>query len=225
MSDRDFGIAVRDANRIDACFDELLMALMARPPIEGDDLHYFSRFSMSPHDEESVHEWNSRDLATVIMREAAPSKFPIWLRMAEDEVIVDPSAMKDLDNRTWRKGLYRINGMPKSNLEGRPLWVKTADWTAFLNDLLTERNGGGKASDSAPKSNRLASRRVGRPTGAGEINDTPHLVAMKAMIDNKQVTSVLQAATLLAPQATGASIEAIISRLRSKYSSWSSAAK
>lgn len=133
---RDFGIAVQNAVRLGDCFAELAALLKSQQPMPGDEEHYVSRFSIHPHDEAVVHEWNSRDLAYYIFeREAVEGRLPVWVRLLDEEIKADPSAFIDVDRRTWSNGVFRGAGRGPTYLYGRPLWVKHSDSQALLNRI------------------------------------------------------------------------------------------
>lgn len=139
---RDYGIAVADAKRLNDCWHELSEAFAARPALEGDEAHWFQQAGASPGNEEWVHQVNSRNVAEIMLRGAIRDRaFPIWLRLAEGEVRADPHAITSVSHKTLATGLYLTENYPKSNLEGRPLWIKNADWHRFYAGLMASRYG------------------------------------------------------------------------------------
>lgn len=219
---RDFGIAVQGALRVDDCLKELWDSLAARPRLDGDEAHYYSRFSMHPHDEEMVHHRNSRDLAVELIHAAVFEKaLPIWLRLERDEALADAGAFLKPDRRTWTKGFYRSD-RGGTHLDGRPLWVKRADWTAFLGRLLSERYGAGHATLAAgpdrAESERGPRRRGRRPGSGGYVkSDAPLLDEMRKLIADGDASSANDAARIVAPKAKGASLASRQDRLRQRY--------
>lgn len=139
---RDYGIAVADAKRLNDCWHELAEAFQARPPLEGDEAHWFQHAGASPGNEEWVHQVNSRNVAEIMLRGAIRDRaFPIWLRLADGEVRADPNAIASISHKTLATGLYLTENYPKANLEGRPLWIKNADWHRFFSGVMASRYG------------------------------------------------------------------------------------
>lgn len=139
---RDFGIAVTDARRLHDCWHELTEAFATRPAREGDEVHWLTRASASPGNEEWVHRVNSRDVAEIMLRGAIRDRaFAIWLRLADGEVQADPNATNSLSHKTLATGRYLTENYPKSNLEGRPLWIKNRDWRRYYAGLIASRYG------------------------------------------------------------------------------------
>jgi hypothetical protein len=139
---RDFGIAVTDAKRLDDCWHELTEALAARPPGDGDEAHHFQRTQASPGNEEWVHHANSRNLAEILLRDAIlQRKLPFWLRLREEEALVDSNAIKNVTHKFFTTGRYLTYDRPESYLERRPLWIKNMDWAQFYSGVMASRYG------------------------------------------------------------------------------------
>ncbi len=156
---RDLGIAVTDAVRLHDCRASLAEAFAARPSLDGDTAHWFSRMAATPGNEDWVHKINSRNVADVVLGEAVASgALPIWVRLKDGEHLVDPYGLTNLSRRTLVTGVYLTDNWPKANLEDRPLWVKHQDWQRLFTDIMEQRYGdrtndlvaSGKCSDDLP---------------------------------------------------------------------------
>ena len=144
---RDYGIAVSDAVRLNDCYRELSEALKALPAIDGDEEHYFQGVWATPGNEEWVHSVNSRNVAEIVIRKAILERtLPIWIRLADRDELVDGNAINKVEHNTLAAGAYLTYNQPKSFLEGRPLWIKRADWERFHVHVLSERCDKAKSS-------------------------------------------------------------------------------
>lgn len=158
VDQRDTGIAVQGARRINECWSELSAELARHPSIEGDEDLHTSRYDIvgsdgtrSAEDLEHIHAANSRDVAWHLMaRVIADGDLSIWLRMPEGEVLADPQALGTLERRSFSTGEFRTWSVPKGPLEFRPLWIKDRDWRAFIKITLAARGRAPSPSGEAP---------------------------------------------------------------------------
>lgn len=143
---RDFGIAVADAIRLNDCFHELNTAFCARPLVDGDeDLSKHRQFLATPDTPEHrewLHRVTCQEVAQQYIRAAILKRdFSLWIRIATGDEKVDPYAIITVDHRTISAGAYHTFSHPKTYLEGRPLWVKAAEWRRFFERTNDERYG------------------------------------------------------------------------------------
>ena len=145
---RDFGIAVADAIRLNDCFNEMQDAFAAHPA-QPEDYQYLRKkptiTPSTPESEEWIHRVNSAEVAERYIRGGIMDRrFPLWIRTASTEEMVDYYAVVTVESRTLTTGLYMTHTFPRPYLYGRPLWVKSADWRRFFDSTMAERYGVGQ---------------------------------------------------------------------------------
>ena len=134
---RDFGIAVADAKRLDDCWRELATAFVARRPSNFDDIPHFRWPEPVSGNEEWVDQLTGELLAEIIVGNGIMAlEIPIWLRIADRDARVDTQTIKSVTYKTIQTGRYRSYERPESFLEGRPFWIKLADWQRFYDGVI-----------------------------------------------------------------------------------------
>jgi len=163
---RDFQIAVADALRLNDCYNELREAFSTHPLVDGDDDLLRKRLKILPATTETeawVHLVNCGEVAERYIRAGIMNRnFPLWIRTATADELVDYYAAATIENRTLTTGVYLSFKDPTPYLYGRPLWVKRSDWRAFFTQTMKERYG-------IAEPTRAPSHKTGRPPSDIEV--------------------------------------------------------
>lgn len=144
MSDvRDFGIAVRDAIRLNDCWYQLHQEFAKRPSVDGDaDLWWSQANCSEPDMADWIHQNRSRNVADMTLRRAIRDRqLPLWVRLESGEELIDLNALKEVNYPLMATGTYQPMNDHGSWLTGRPLWVKSAVWAAFYKSTMIARYG------------------------------------------------------------------------------------
>lgn len=144
VEQRDLGIMVAGATRLNDCWRELGELFAQYPVKAGEDALWARRFAIYPPDIGAVHKSNSEDVAVVELRRAIQDgKLPLWIRRSDGEAQVDKYAIRseDLNHRTFGSGVYINVNYPHTALSDFPLWVKNEDWARFKTAIVIQRYG------------------------------------------------------------------------------------
>jgi hypothetical protein len=142
---RDFGIAVKDAVRLNDCYAILNEAFAKRDPVDGDDADWWSQpqtTDTSPEGMDWLHRWRSANVADMTLRRAiANRELPLWVRLEHSDELIDPGAIKEVNRDLIVTGAYLPMNDRQSWLVGRPLWVKRVVWERFFRAVMARRFG------------------------------------------------------------------------------------
>lgn len=150
VEQKNIGLAVSCAKRLNDCFNELSAAIAARPAVKGDkNLWQFDYAALPSALENAEREnWNhkcgSNDVALFALRGAVTNgNLQLWTFSSHGEAQIDRYELKELTFRTFASGTYQPNNrrLDSAGLADISLWVKETDWHRYMLDLWQVRYG------------------------------------------------------------------------------------